>query len=1013
VYVQELKHDAEVDGIRFTIPTSISPRYGSYPGQLMDASSLNASKGISIIVDIDMAVPIKKLVSPSHHIEVSLGAISTDTIDQDSSFSKASATLALGTTELEKDFVLQIAANDIGIPQAILETHPTLANQRALMTTLVPKFNLKSKKPEIVFIADRSGSMQGNIPTLVSALNVFLKSIPIGCWFNICSFGSRHEFLWSKSKLYSQDTLSEAINYVNMFGSDFGGTETLQAVKATIENRLTEMNTELVLLTDGDIWHQEEMFKYVAGETTSGGVRVFPIGIGGGVSSALIEGVARAGRGFAQMVGNGEKLEGKIVRMLKGALSPHITDYQLEIQYEDGSVDSVAESLQLRLSFDEVEDGKYPPDNKPISLYDADAKEEHPKASDSTDPFAGLPMLDQPKVLQTPTEIPPLFPFNRTCVYLLMSPEASHLVPKSVILKGTSLEGPLKLEIPVQVRKGTDTMIHQLAARKAIQELEEGRGWVSNAKTKDDVLIKSKYPARLELLQRREAVRLGVEFQVGGKYCSFVAVEANEKEISEKRKLALEKVTSKNPTTGNDDNDSEDWEMVELEQKQAVRTGEFDSFVTCSASPFLSTAREMSFEGNDGEFYDVTGGDYLRAKASASGRQLALLGDGRGGSCSTAVVSGPVTPTDVYKYRELSKFVLKADARRAVRPAGESGRFAMFDGASDKHHSTNLGYNPTSPGFEANSPAYDPVSPVYSPTGPGYSPTSPESEANSPAYAPANQILRSYSSSKSSTMKFEGYGLNLANSEDSTGTRPSRTNQPPRKSTGGMPPRMQLASMSASNTKQSMFIDVEAEVDDEKEDEESEEINPDDLLKPAQQKATKKRKMRANVECTEEAKEEAVISDVNMRCSSFEGDSPGLIALKFGSKKKEKRSFNPKEKKTPAKEEGTVLERLIQRQSFEGPWTRESLLCDAMGISRDTVQTSVLELTTATGFDEEKIATVLATAIVVLFLEKKLASEEDTWELIVEKARDWLNDAVTNEVLARIWTEAESIVPIS
>jgi hypothetical protein len=33
--------------------------------------------------------------------------------------------------------VLQVVANDMGVPQAILETHPTLPNQRALMTTLV------------------------------------------------------------------------------------------------------------------------------------------------------------------------------------------------------------------------------------------------------------------------------------------------------------------------------------------------------------------------------------------------------------------------------------------------------------------------------------------------------------------------------------------------------------------------------------------------------------------------------------------------------------------------------------------------------------------------------------------------------------------------------------------------------------------------------------------------------------------------------------------------------------
>jgi hypothetical protein len=138
-YVQELKHDAEVDGIRLTIPASISPRYGSYPGNLQQTSAEIDSDGISVTVDVRMAqgIPIKRVISPSHPIEVTLGSLSTSTIDEDPSVSQASATLALGTTGLEKDFVLQVVAKDVGIPQAILETHPTLPNQRALMTTLV------------------------------------------------------------------------------------------------------------------------------------------------------------------------------------------------------------------------------------------------------------------------------------------------------------------------------------------------------------------------------------------------------------------------------------------------------------------------------------------------------------------------------------------------------------------------------------------------------------------------------------------------------------------------------------------------------------------------------------------------------------------------------------------------------------------------------------------------------------------------------------------------------------
>lgn len=115
-YVQELKHDAEVDGIRLTLPMSISPRYGS----LVDESQfgIDSTEGISLTIDVHMpaAVPIKKILSPSHPIEVSLGSLSTSKIDEEPSLSKASATLSLAKTILEEDFVLQVRANDVGVP---------------------------------------------------------------------------------------------------------------------------------------------------------------------------------------------------------------------------------------------------------------------------------------------------------------------------------------------------------------------------------------------------------------------------------------------------------------------------------------------------------------------------------------------------------------------------------------------------------------------------------------------------------------------------------------------------------------------------------------------------------------------------------------------------------------------------------------------------------------------------------------------------------------------------------
>ncbi|KAK4201228.1 von Willebrand factor A domain-containing protein 5A [Triangularia verruculosa] len=564
-YLGELKHDAEVDGIRFTIPTSIAPRYGNYPGELLQPSSSTTSAvgtGISAVVDVEMpeGSNVKNVQSPSHPISVTLGNTSAGAASgADMSLQKASATLAMSTTELGDDFVLQVVATNFGRPMAVLETHPTLPNHRALMATLVPKFNLPSSKPEIVFLCDRSGSMGGEytIPNLKKALHVFLKSLPVGVKFNICSFGDHHEFLFKDgSRTYDQSSLAEAARYVDTFAADFGGTDIYKPMKSVLKKRHADMDLEVFLLTDGEIWDQNLLFGLLNEQVaeSKGRVRVFSLGIGNYVSHALIEGVAAAGNGFSQSVGDKENMNSKVVRMLKASLTPHVIDYTLDVKYgqdeaaagtatESDDDFEIVEKVMDALVIDVQEAAEKEDSQKPISLYDESANPDVEMTDASLDTAAGgkyshAPPVSEPKILQAPFKIPPLFPFNRTSVYLLLSPETIQKQPKSVVLRGTSPHGPVELEIPVTVLADKSETIHQLAARKAVKELEEGRGWIFHARDAPDpetLQLKEKYPGRFSDMVEREAVRLGVTYQVGGKWCSFVAVEADKsKDLEEK-----------------------------------------------------------------------------------------------------------------------------------------------------------------------------------------------------------------------------------------------------------------------------------------------------------------------------------------------------------------------------------------------------------------------------------------------------------------------------------------------
>jgi hypothetical protein len=69
------------------------------------------------------------------------------------------------------------------------------------------------------------------------------------------------------------------------------------------------------------------------------------LGIGGGVSSALIEGVARAGCGFAQMVTDNEQMDSKVVRMVSMKGESGILNFMANIFTAEGSTYSTHQGL--------------------------------------------------------------------------------------------------------------------------------------------------------------------------------------------------------------------------------------------------------------------------------------------------------------------------------------------------------------------------------------------------------------------------------------------------------------------------------------------------------------------------------------------------------------------------------------------------------------------------------------------------------------------------------------------
>lgn len=67
-----------------------------------------------------------------------------------------------------------------------------------------------SADAEYIFLIDRSGSMHYTIRMASTALLLFVQSLPFGCKFNICSYGSDHSFMFKNSVLYDDESLEYA-----------------------------------------------------------------------------------------------------------------------------------------------------------------------------------------------------------------------------------------------------------------------------------------------------------------------------------------------------------------------------------------------------------------------------------------------------------------------------------------------------------------------------------------------------------------------------------------------------------------------------------------------------------------------------------------------------------------------------------------------------------------------------------------------------------------------------------
>ncbi|XP_049914742.1 von Willebrand factor A domain-containing protein 5A-like isoform X7 [Epinephelus moara] len=334
-YVTELAVQAD-EGLRFCLPAVLNPRYQP---QGSEAASVQVTSVPASLVPYNLSFSVR--VSSPRPVSKVESSCSLDPLQYlNTEQTQATVKLAAGH-KFDRDVELLIYYKDAHQPTAVVEAGQasakpgTLMGDPVVMLSLYPEFPqavMSSVAPcgEFVLLLDRSGSMSGAcMESAKDTLLLLLKSLPMGCYFNIYSFGSSHEHIFPKSVEYSQETMEEALKKVGEMTANLGGTEILRPLKDIYSQPcIPNQPRQLFVFTDGEVGNTKEVINLV--KRNSGSHRCFSFGIGEGASSALINGLAKEGGGHAQFITGTDRMQPKVMQSLRFALQPAVADISVK-----------------------------------------------------------------------------------------------------------------------------------------------------------------------------------------------------------------------------------------------------------------------------------------------------------------------------------------------------------------------------------------------------------------------------------------------------------------------------------------------------------------------------------------------------------------------------------------------------------------------------------------------------------------------------------------------------------
>ncbi|XP_032925085.1 von Willebrand factor A domain-containing protein 5B2 isoform X1 [Catharus ustulatus] len=206
--------------------------------------------------------------------------------------------------------------------------------------------DLQSVTREILFLIDRSDTSSGpDLDKIKEALLVALKSLPSGTLLNLASFGADIKPLFPSSRLCSNETLRRACEHLGGLRADPGGTNLLAALGWALAQPLHHgYPRQLFLFTGAAVGNASRILRLVRRQAST--VRCFSFGMGPRACRRLLKAMAKVSRGRAEFLSPAERLQPKLIKSLKKAIEPAISDITID-WYVPDSMEALLSPTEL------------------------------------------------------------------------------------------------------------------------------------------------------------------------------------------------------------------------------------------------------------------------------------------------------------------------------------------------------------------------------------------------------------------------------------------------------------------------------------------------------------------------------------------------------------------------------------------------------------------------------------------------------------------------------------------